>query len=237
MGCYEKQNSESNFYQLNGSVTLSTYKCIEACAHGTFPLAAVLNDTQCHCANDSVIPLINPDPFGSPDAGRTFLLYNTSCLSAAFVELYQELTFTTFSSKITPSVSSPVTLVTPSSVTASNSSKSMLYFIDFGDGRSNKTWREESILRHRYVTTGEFNITFVASRGSSTVFVLSRKIRVISRLQVTGLWCPAVKPFSRFGCNLYYLGGSNVTASISLNNTGQTVSLTVPGMTRHGIHM
>lgn len=172
-------------------------------------------------------------PCSSPAAARNYLLYNTSCLSTVSVELYQGLTFTAFPSKITPSISSPVT---QSSVTAVHSlSKSLLYLIDFGDGTSNKTWREGSILRHHYITPGEFNITFVASRGNSTVFMLSRKIRV-SFLRVSSTWCPHVEPLTDFYCRAYKFGGSGVTALMSLGNLNQTVSISIPGMTRNGLH-
>ena len=227
LGCYEEQNSELNLHRQK-STTLSPYKCIETCAHARFPLAVVLNVTECHCANDSFLPMIMKYPCSSPAAARNFLLYNTSCLSTASVEIYQGLTFTAFTSKMTPSVSSPVT---QSSVTASNSSsKSLLYLIDFGDGKSNKTWREGSILRHHYVTPGEFNIIFVASRGNLTIFILSRKIRV-SFLQVNGTWCPPVEPLTYLYCNAYNFYGSGVTAFISLGSLNQTVSLSIPGTT------
>lgn len=228
LGCCEKQNNESNFYQPTLS-TLSPYECIEACAHETFQLAAVLNDTQCHCANESIIPLIKTDPCGgSTNTTRKFRVYNTSCLLAEFVEIYQELTFTRSPSKITPS--SSVTLVTPSSVTTLNSSEPIVYSVDFGDGRSNTTWQTQSVLKHHYLATGEFNITFVASRGNSTIFVLSRKVRVLSRAKVDGMWCPAIKPSRQAECILSGLRGSDITASIAMHNTGQTVALLVPGM-------
>lgn len=223
LGCYEKQNNKSNFYQPRLS-TLSPYECIEACAHEMFPLAAVLNDTECHCVNDSVILLIETDPCGgSPNSTKKFQVYNTSCLLVEFVEIYQELAFTTFPPNITPSVSSSVTL---SSVTATNSSQTIVYSVDFGDRRSNAT----RILRHHYLATGEFNITLVASRGNSTIFVLSRKIRVLSRAKVADMLCSAIKPLHRAECNLHGLRGSGITASIAMNNTGQSLSLSVPGM-------
>ncbi|PFX17783.1 Polycystic kidney disease protein 1-like 2 [Stylophora pistillata] len=226
LGCYEEQNNELNLHRQK-STTLSPYKCIETCAHARFPLAVVLNVTECHCANDSFLPMIMKYPCSSPAAARNILLYNTSCLSTASVEIYQGLTFTAFTSKMTPSVSSPVT---QSSVTASNSSsKSLLYLIDFGDGKSNKTWREGSILRHHYVTPGEFNIIFVASRGNLTIFILSRKIRV-SFVQVNGTWCPPVEPLTYLYCNAYNFYGGGVTAFISLGSLNQTVSLSIPDM-------
>ena len=230
LGCYEKQSNESTFYQPTLH-RLSLYECIEACARETFPLAAVLNDTQCHCANESIIPLIKSDPCDSPtNTSRKFRVYNTSCLLVEFVEIYQELTFTRFPSTITPSVSSSVTLVTPSSVTMSNSSKPIVYSVDFGDGSSNTTWPEHSVLKHHYLAIGEFNITLVASRSNSTIFVLSRKVRVLSRAKVSGMWCPAVRPSRYVECTLNGLRGSDITASIAMHNTSQTVTLLVPGM-------
>ena len=192
-----------------------------------FPLAAVLNDTECHCANDSVIPLIETDPCdGSPKSRNRFQVYNTSCLMVEFVEIYQELIFTTSPPNITPSVSSSVTLVTSSSVTATNSSQTIVYTVDFGDERSNAT----RVFRHHYLATGKFNITLVASRGNSTIFVLSRRIRVLSRAKLANVSCSAIKPNQTAVCKLNGLRGSDITASIAMHNTGQNVSLLVPGM-------
>lgn len=226
LGCYETQNNESNLYKPRLS-TINSYKCIEACAYEMFPLAAVLNDTDCHCANDSVTPLIETDPCGgSRKSTNRFEVYNTSCLLVEFVEIYQELTFTTFPPNITPSVSSSLMLVTPSSVTATNSSQTIVYSVDFGDGRSNGT----RVLRHHYLAIGEFNITLVASRGNSTIFVLSRRIRILSRAKVANVSCSAIKPNHTVVCKLNGLRGSDITASIAMYNTGQNVSLLVPGM-------
>lgn len=192
-----------------------------------FPLAAVLNDTECHCANDTLTPLIETDPCsGSPKHTNRFKVYNTSCLLMEFVEIYQELTFTPFPPKITPSVSSSVTVVTPSSVKVTNSSQTMVYSVDFGDKRSNAT----RVLRHHYLDTGEFNITLVASRDTSTIFVLSRRIRVLSQAKVANVSCSALKPNRTAECKLYGLRGSDIAASITMHNTGQNVSLLVPGM-------
>lgn len=226
LGCYETQNNESNLYQPKLS-TLSLYKCIEACAYEMFPLAAVLNDTECHCANDTSTPLIETDPCsGSPRYTNRFKVYNTSCLLMEFVEIYQELTFTTFPPKITPSLSSSVTVVMTSSVKVTNSSLTMVYSVHFGDKRSNAT----RVLRHHYLDTGEFNITLVASRDTSTIFVLSRRIKVLSRAKVANVSCSALKPNRTAECKLYGLRGSDITASIAMHNTGQNVSLLVPGM-------
>ncbi|XP_020607936.1 LOW QUALITY PROTEIN: polycystic kidney disease protein 1-like 2 [Orbicella faveolata] len=228
LGCYETQNNESNLYKPRLS-TINSYKCIEACAYEMFPLAAVLNDTDCHCANDSVTPLIETDPCGgSRKSTNRFEVYNTSCLLVEFVEIYQELTFTTFPPNITPSVSSSLMLVTPSSVTATNSSQTIVYSVDFGDGRSNWT----RVLRHHYLAIGEFNITLVASRGNSTIFVLSRRIRILSRAKVANVSCSAIKPNHTVVCKLNGLRGSDITASIAMYNTGQNVSLLVPDVPR-----
>ena len=192
-----------------------------------FPLAAVLNGTECHCANNTVTPLIETDPCGgSPKSTNRFEVYNTSCLLVEFVEIYQELLFTTFPPNITPSVSSSVTAVTPSSMTVTNSSQTIVYSADFGDKRSNAT----RVLRHHYLDTGEFNITIVASRDTSTIFVLSRRIRVLSRANVANVSCSALKPNHTAECKLNGLRGSDITASIAMHNTGQNVSLLVPGM-------
>ena len=191
------------------------------------PLAAVLNDTKCHCANDSIIPLIDTDPGGgSPNSTNKLQVYNTSCLLMEFIEIFQELKFTTFPPNITPSVSSSATPLTSSSVTATNSSQTIVYSVDFGDKRSNAT----RVFRHYYLVIGEFNITLVASRGNSTIFVLSRRIRVLSRAKVANVSCSAIKPNHRAVCKLNGLRGSNITASIAMHNTGQNVSLLVPGM-------
>lgn len=192
-----------------------------------FPLAAVLNGTECHCANNTVTPLIETDPCGgSPKSTNRFEVYNTSCLLVEFVEIYQELSFTTFPPNITPSVSSSVTAVTPSSVTVTNSSQTIVYSADFGDKRSNAT----RVLRHHYLDTGEFNITIVASRDTSTIFVLSRRIRVLSRANVANVSCSALKPNHTAECELNGLRGSDITASLAMHNTGHNVSLLVPGM-------
>ena len=192
-----------------------------------FPLAAVLNDTECHCANGSVISLIETDRCdGSPKSTNRFQVYNTSCLLVEFLEIYQLLTFTTFRPNIKPSASSSVTLVMPSSVPVTNSSRTITYLVDFGDKRSNAS----RVLRHQYVVTGEFNITVVASRGNSTVYVLSRRIRVLSRAKLANVSCSAIKPNQTAECQLNGLSGSDITAWIVMHNTGQNVSLLVPGM-------
>ena len=226
LGCYETPNNESDLYQPRLS-TLSPYKCIEVCAYEMFPLAAVLNDTECHCVNATVTPLIKTDPCsGSPKSTNRFEVYNTSCLLVEFVEIYQELTFTTFPPKIKPSVSSSVKVVTSLNVTVTNSSHTIVYSVDFGDKRSNAT----RVLRHHYLDTGEFNITLVASRDASTIFVLSRRIRVLSRPKVANVSCSALKPNCTVECKLYGLRGSDITASMAMHNRGQNVSLLVPGM-------
>jgi len=117
-------------------------------------------------------------------------------------------------------------LVTPSSVTATNSSQTIVYSVNFGDERSNST----RVLRHHYLVTGEFNITLVASRGNSTIFVLSRRIRVSSRAKVANVSCSAIKPNHKVVCKLNGLRGSDITAFIAMHNTDQNVSLLVPGM-------
>ena len=226
LGCYETQNNESNLYR-PGLSKFFPFNCIEACAYEMFPLAAVFNDTECHCANDKVTPLNETDTCGgSPKSTNRFEVYNTSCLLMEFVEIYQQLTFTTFPPNITPSVSSSVKVVTPSSVIVTNSSQTMVYSVDFGDKRSNAT----RVLKHRYLDTGEFNITLVASRDTSTIFVLSRRIRVLSRAKVANVSCSALKPNHTAECKLNGLRGSDITASIAMHNTGQNVSLLVPGM-------
>ena len=189
-------------------------------------MAATFNETECHCANDSVTPLIKSDScISSPKSTNRFTVYNTSCLLVEFVEIYRELIFTTFPPNITPSVSPSVTLVTPSSVKATNSSQTIVYSVDFGDGRSNATRG----LRHHYLVTGEFNINLVASRGNTTIFVLSRRIRVLSRAKVANVSCSAIKPNHKAVCKLNGLRGSDITANIAMHNTGQNVSLLVPG--------
>lgn len=232
MGCYEQQNNDSSLYQPSQS-TMAPYKCIQTCANETFPLAAVFNDTDCHCANDSLAPLVKNDPCGSHGGVRIFQIYNTSCFVVEFVELYQELTFTMFQSKITPSLSSsisPVTLVTPSSVTAGNLSKPIIYLVDFGDGRGNTTSQGHFGFTHRYANTGEFKVTLEASRDNSIIFVSSRTIRVLSHLHVTGMTCPAIKPWNSATCTVLGRTGSDVTISVIMTSTGQNVSLSVPGM-------
>lgn len=191
-----------------------------------FPLAAVLNDTECHCANGSVIPLIETDGCDvSPKSMNKFQVYNTSYLQVEFLEIYQQLAFTIFQPNITPSAS--VTVVTPSSVAVRNSSQTITYLVDFGDERSNAS----RVLRHQYVVTGEFNITVVASRGNSTVYVLSRRIRVLSRTKLVNVSCSAImKPNQTAECQLNGLSGSDITAWIAIHNTGQNGSLLVPGM-------
>ena len=213
---------------------MSPYKCIQACADERFPLAAVFNDTVCYCANDSGTILVKSNPCGSSDGVRIFQIYNASCFFMEIVELYQELTFMMLQTKITPSLSSstpPVTLVMPSSVTALNLSEPILYSVNFDDGGGNKTFQGHFVLTHRFVSTGEFNVTLAASRHNSTIFISSRTIRVISRLQVTGMKCPpAVAPRRSIVCTLYKLSGSDVTASVIMNNAEKTVSFPVPGM-------
>ena len=110
LGCYEEQKNKSSFYQpsQNG---LSLYWCIEACGYEKFPLAAVFNDTNCHCVDDSVTLLIKNDSCNSSEEGKIFQVYNTSCFMVELVELYQELIFEQFPSKITPLLSSSTSSV------------------------------------------------------------------------------------------------------------------------------
>ena len=211
---------------------MSPYKCIQACAHEAFPLAAVFNDTECHCVDDGITPLVKNYSCDSANETKIFQVYNTSCFQVEFVEIYQELTFAMFPSKITPSLSSsvsPVTLVTPSSVTSLNLSKPTMYSVDFGDGRGNTTFQGHLGLTHRYVTTGEFNVTFKVSVDNTTMFVSSRTIRVLSPLHITGMKCPAITPSSPAVCTLLELRGSDVTVSVIMNSTHQNISLSVPG--------
>ena len=83
---------------------------------------------------------------------------------------------------------------------------------------------------HRYATTGVFNLTLTASRYNRTIFNLTRMIRVISRLRLTGMECPyAVIPSRQIECTLVGFRGSDVLAQVTLKgNTSQNI--TISGM-------
>ena len=218
LGCFEQKNGDASLYQPSQSA-LSPLKCAQACANETFPLAAVTNGTDCHCANDGVAPLVdNGTCVGSPSQAKVFYIYNTSCFVAETVELYQVLRF--------PFSVSPFTLVTQSNVTERNASTPIVYWIQFGDGRTT-SFLGQAV--HRYATTGEFNVTLVASLGNSTTFISSRIIRVLSQPRVAGMKCPTKKPRTTAKCAWHGPTGSDVTLRVTMDSTGQNVSLTVPG--------
>lgn len=217
LGCFEQNAS---FYQPSQSA-LSPLKCAQACANETFPLAAVTNGTDCHCASDGVAPLVdNATCVDLPSQAKIFYIYNTSCFVTEIVELYQVLKF--------PFSVSPLTLVTQSNVTAAerNASTPIVYWIHFGDGRTT-TFLGQAV--HRYATTGEFNVTLVASLGNSTTFISSRIIRVLSQPRVPGMKCPTKRPGTTIECAWHGPTGSDVTLRVTMDSTGQNVTLTVPG--------
>ena len=240
LGCYEQRNSDSTFYQPRQS-TMSTYNCAQACAKETFPLAAVFNGTECHCAKNSITPLVSNAPCtGSPGHVKIFQIYNATCFTVAYAELYEELTFMMFQSSIIPSkVSSvsPTTLVTQSTVAALNLTRTITYSVDFGDGKGNTTLQGHVI--HRYSTTGEFNVTLVASQDNMTFFVSSRTIRVLERLRVSTMHCYTSTRWSSTTsvCTFYQISGSDATLQMTMKSTGQNVTvstgrnvtLSVPG--------
>lgn len=240
LGCYEQRNSDSTFYQPRQS-TMSPYNCAQACAKGTFPLAAVFNGSECHCAKNSITPLISNTPCtGSPGHAKVFQIYNATCFTVEYAELYEELTFMMFQSSIMPSNASgisPTTLVTQSTVTALNLTKSIMYSVDFGDGRGNTTLQGHVI--HRYATTGEFNVTLVASQDNMTFLVSSRTIRVLERLRVNTMHCNSSTRWSSNTsvCTFYEIRGSDATLRMTMKSTGpnvalstgQNVTLSVPG--------
>ena len=236
LGCYEEQSNDLNIDRRNQN-TLSVYHCIQACAHEAFPLAAVFNDTECQCANETISSLIKSGPCNASSTVRILHLYNASDFSLVDVELYQELTFVVTSLKVSASLTSStsyVMFVTPSSASVKVSTP-VLYSVDFGDRTQNTSWLEMSVYKHKYLTNGLFNVTVSASRGKVTLFFSSRTIRVLSPPQVTGMTCPAVKPNMLSTCTLQNLSGSGIVAFVTLNSSGQehTVSVAVPGMSTY----
>ena len=232
LGCYEQRNNDSSFYQPSQN-TMYPYNCAQACANETFPLAAVFNGTECHCANKSTISLISNTPCaGSPGNAKVFQIYNASCFIVEFAELYEKLTFMMFQSSIMPSnVSSisPTTLVTQPTVTALNLTRKATYWVDFGDERGNTTLQDHVI--HRYTTTGGFNVTLVASQDNMTFLVSSRTIRVVERLRVNGMHCSTRTPWHRkiTACTFHEMRGSDATLRMTMKSNGQNVTLSVPG--------
>ena len=137
---------------------------------------------------------------------------------------------TRFSSMMTPSPFSGVSSITPSTPLSVTPPDPILYSVNFGDGTANSSLQGGSMFTHRYATTGVFNLTLTASRHNSTIFNLTRMIRVISRLQLTGMECPnAVTPWTRSECTLDGFRGSDVLALVALKgNTSQNI--TISGM-------
>ena len=144
---------------------------------------------------------------------------------------------TRFSSMMTPLLFSSVSSITPSTPLSVTPPGPILYSVDFGDGTANSSKLRGLMFTHRYATTGVFNLTLTASRHNWTIFNLTRMIRVISRLQLTGMECPdAVRPWRRSGCTLDGFRGSDVLALVTLKgNTSQNI--TISGMLTLSIYL